>query len=69
MDTRPVAELLGTFRAQGVEAVFVALCCDRVYVGREKAKVCSTCSATPANQLIRTDGTDLMKLQGAPRTG
>jgi hypothetical protein len=49
-----VTRVVDPFFKQGDGWVFVALCCDRVYVSPVEAKLCRTCKATPTNYKLRS---------------
>lgn len=57
-----IGVLLPAYESQGVTSVFVVACCNRVYVGKERATKCRTCANTPVNHEVRTDGSNLNDL-------
>lgn len=49
-----LTRLTEPFFAQGEPYVYIAMCCDRVYVSKEEAKKCRTCSSPPTNNKVRS---------------
>lgn len=48
-------ELYKIFQAQGAEVVYAVRCCGRVYLGRDPAVKCRTCSKHPKNVEVRSE--------------
>jgi hypothetical protein len=58
-DRSVLQAILPTYQLLGVERVFAVNCCGRVYVGTTPAQRCRTCTRTPENHEVRTDGSNL----------
>lgn len=48
--------ILPPWRAQGVEQVFVAECCGRMWIGKTRPLRCGSCNGEVASEEVPTSG-------------